>query len=142
MYGFTFIVWHLIKCVKFLCSLSPVLHKRCCYWKQDSHSKACCRGRTSWSQNTQGNGILINESSVRPKLLQTCAYWEKCCNNILSLRNSLIFRWVCIKRGAYCYVTRFINQNAIPLCILWPGGSTSTARFRVWILFPVAASFV
>ena len=31
--------------------------------------------------------------------------------NILSLRNSLIFRWVCIKRGAYCYVTRFINQN-------------------------------
>ena len=27
-----------------------------------SHSKACCRGRTSWSQTTQGNGILINES--------------------------------------------------------------------------------
>ena len=64
MFGFTFnfIVWHLIKCVKFLCSLSPVLYKRCCHWKQYSDSKAWCRGRTSWSQTTQGNGIFINES--------------------------------------------------------------------------------
>ena len=43
-----------------------------CHWKPDSHSKACCRGRTSWSQTTQGNGILINKScDIAPLFIHT-----------------------------------------------------------------------
>jgi hypothetical protein len=69
----------------------------CCHWKQDSHSKACCRGRTSWSQTTQGNGILINEScDIAPLFIHT---------------HRKIKEFLKLSTFVYCYNTDMINNG-------------------------------